>query len=264
VIELEDISFGYTSNPILRNISLKIDNNELISLTGPNGSGKTTLALLLAGILEPQGGEVVIDSIRSNEYERFEEKRKDIGIVFENPDNQFITTSVERELAFGLENMGVEREEMKRRVEESIKRFSLEELRFRAPHTLSGGEKQKVAIASILIFNPRYLILDEPTAFLDPCSRRMVLDLIQNLKGTISILLISHFPEEIMLGDTIYFLRDGKLDKQEREKVVLRSQSLDFLHFLNERGISQYLYPPEPEMLCDTIEAFKKKKSTRV
>lgn len=261
MIELRDVSFGYDKKTLLKNISMRINEGEFITITGPNGSGKTTLSLLLAGILKPQKGEVIIDGKKSSESKVFEEGKKSVGIVFENPDNQFITTSVERELAFGLENIGVEGKEIRRKVDESLGSFHLEHLRFRPPHTLSGGEKQKIAVASILILNPRYIILDEPTTYLDPPSRRMLIETIENFKGTISVILISHFPEEIMLGEKIYFLKDRKLAQQTREEVILQSRGLDFLHFLSNKGIWPYSYLPEPEVLCDAIELFKRNKS---
>ncbi len=268
MIELQNVSFGYEEKPLLRDLSIRINDGELVTLTGPNGSGKTTLALLLAGILQPQEGEAMIDGIKSSKPKEFEAKRRDVGIVFENPDNQFITTSVERELAFGLENVGIQREEIRKRVEESLKRFSLEDLRFRSPHTLSGGEKQKVAIASILILAPRYLIFDEPTIYLDPPSRRTVLEIVQSLKGTISIIFISQFPSEIIVGDKIYFLTEGILEGPIRKEEILRKNLfkiplLSFLHVLHEEGIYEETDIPEPDALCDAIEKHKKKISYR-
>lgn len=261
MIELKNVSFGYNRRALLSNVSLTIESNGFITITGANGSGKTTLALLLAGILKPVSGKVIIDGVESSDTRNFERERRKVGIVFENPDNQFITTSVERELAFGLENIGMETKEMRKIVEETLKRFSLEHLRFRSPHTLSGGEKQKVAIASILILKPKYIIFDEPTTYLDPPSRKMVIEMILSLKETISIILISHFPEEIILGDKIYSLKDCSLAHKNRKEIFL---SLKFLNFLNRKALFQYTHLPEPGELCDTIESFKRKKSKDV
>ncbi|TES91011.1 MAG: ATP-binding cassette domain-containing protein [Candidatus Cloacimonadota bacterium] len=264
MLELLNVSFGFGEKEVLKNLSLRIKDGEFVTLTGPNGSGKTTLALLLAGILKPQIGEVIIEGVKNNDSEGFEEKRRSVGIVFENPDNQFITTSVERELAFGLENIGIKREEIRKRVEETLKRFSIGALRFRPPHTLSGGEKQKVAIASILILNPKYLILDEPTIYLDPTSREIVLEVVDNLRGNISIILISQFPNEILMGDKIYFLTDGILEGPfEKEsairKGVFQIPSLVFLNVLEKRRLYDAPNIPDPEVLCDEIEVRKKK-----
>ncbi len=263
MLELRNVSFSYGKEDVLKNINMKINDGEFISLTGPNGSGKSTLALLLLGILKAQTGEIIIDGVKSSDAEKFEEKRRSIGVVFQNPDNQFITTSVERELAFGLENMGIKREGIIERVEEALERFSLKNLRYRSPHTLSGGEKQKVAIASILILNPRYIILDEPSSFLDPSSREVIQDVIQQLRGDITVVFISQFPEEILMGEKIYFLMKGFLEGPFRDEEVLRKRIfkapyLCFLDALNDRGIYQKANVPEPESLCDAIEAYKK------
>jgi len=214
---------------------------------------------LLAGILKAASGRVLVDGIKSDESEEFEKQRANVGIVFENPDNQFITTSVERELAFGLENAAVDTKEIKKKVEETLVKFHLKHLRFRSPHTLSGGEKQKVGLASILILKPEHLILDEPTTYLDPVSRTTILDVILSLKGKTSIILITHFPEEILLGDTIYLLEKGKLEKKNKVEMKLKSENLDFLGELRSRGIHNYVYPPKPDILCDVIEAKKVK-----
>ncbi len=269
MIELQNVCFGYEGNVFLRDLDLKLAEGELLTLTGPNGSGKTTLALLIAGILKPQKGEVVIDGVSSSDSDVFEEKRRSVGIIFENPDNQFITTSVERELAFGLENIGLERKEMRRRVEENIEKFSLEDLRFRSPHTLSGGEKQKVAIASILILKPRHLILDEPTSFLDPLSRRMVIEVVNNLRGSISIIFISQFPSEILMGDRIYSLGNGILNGPIKKEEFFRKKdfqipSLRFLNVLKDNQIFNSTDIPEPELLCNVIESFKKNRKYEI
>jgi len=259
ILELDNVSFSYDEKPLLNSITAKINSGEFAAITGANGSGKTTLALLLAGILKPSSGKVLLDGVKSDDTEDFENQRVNVGIVFENPDNQFITTSVERELAFGLENAGVKTEEIKRKVEETLVKFHLKHLRFRSPHTLSGGEKQKVAIASILILKPEHLILDEPTTYLDPKSRAEIFDVILDLKERISVTLITHFPEEKLLVDTIYLLEKGRLEKKSKGEINLISESLDFLRELRNKGMHSYEFPPTPEVLCHAIESAKSK-----
>ncbi|OQX54522.1 MAG: hypothetical protein B5M53_05755 [Candidatus Cloacimonas sp. 4484_209] len=135
MILLKDITFGYNDNPVIKNLSLKIDDNQFITITGPNGSGKTTFGLILAGILKPQSGNILIDNPYQENPDNYVTHHR-VGIVFENPDNQFITTSVERELAFGLENLGVKTSEIKQRVNDTLRLFHIERLRNRSPHNL--------------------------------------------------------------------------------------------------------------------------------
>jgi energy-coupling factor transport system ATP-binding protein len=262
MIELMDVCFGYGKKILFNDLCLKIQEGETTIITGANGSGKTTLALILAGIMKPLDGEIIIDGISSGEGEKFEEKRKNVGIVFANPDNQFITNSVERELAFGLENMGIQRKEIVERVERSIEEFSLEKLRFRSPYSLSGGEKQKVAIASIVVLKPKYIIFDDPLVYLDPASRRMIRKDIDELRKDISIIHISQFPFDIIKGDTVYGMKDGiitgPLDKQEffRER-TFRTPAVEFLNGLCKAGIYTRSDIPTEYVLSNIIEEKK-------
>lgn len=266
MIELKSIGFSYGEKEVFKKLSLKIVDNDFICITGPNGSGKTTLSLILSGIVTPNSGIMEIDGVDHLELVRFEEKRKRIGIVFENPDNQFITTSVERELAFGLENIGVKREKIVDKVEEFIRKFSLEEIRNRSPHTLSGGEKQKVALAAILTAAPKYLILDEPTSFLDPHARGIFNDIIQELKGKVTIVLISQFIEEILKGDKIFILKDKLLKGPVKKEKIFKERAfqyntIQFLNVLNKQGVVKSFRIPKTEELCDLIEEYKTKKN---
>lgn len=262
MLQLNNICFGYSDKLLFKDLSLKIREDEITIITGANGSGKTTLSLILAGILKPLHGEVFIDGISSGEGEEFEEKRKNVGIVFANPDNQFITNSVERELAFGLENMGIEREVIIDRVEESIERFSLQKLRFRSPYKLSGGEKQKVAIASIVVLKPKYIIFDDPMVYLDPDSRRMIREDIDELKKDISIIHISQFPSDIIKGNVVYEMKQGNLNgplniKQFFRSGTFRTPAVRFLNGLCKAGI--YTRPDIPTecVLSNIIEEKK-------
>ena len=257
MILLKDITFGYNDNPVIKNLSLKIDDNQFITITGPNGSGKTTFGLILAGILKPQSGNILIDNPYQENPDNYVTHHR-VGIVFENPDNQFITTSVERELAFGLENLGVKTSEIKQRVNDTLRLFHIERLRNRSPHNLSGGEKQKVAIAAIFILNPSCIVFDEPTVYLDPISRMEVLATIQKLRGNITIILISHIPEELLLGEKIYLLAEGKLSLIDNSEIIHRSNTLQFLDILYKNRLCHTHFPIPPEELCDDIEHSKR------
>lgn len=264
MIELVHIRYHYGNKKVLSDCSLTISDNEITTITGKNGSGKSTIALLIAGMLQPQGGRIVVEGKEMNNNRATEELRRHIGIVFENPDNQFITTSVERELAFGLENLGVEPHSIRKRVTDTIERFSLESIRNRPPHTLSGGEKQKVAIAATLIACPRYLILDEPTIFLDPVSRETVKEIIASLRGEHTIVLISQFPSEILLGDRIYQLRDGYMEGPMNRRSVFEllrthNATMRFLQALKGKGIFEEDTVPTIAELCAALEERRKK-----
>ncbi len=263
MITIENVSFSYAEKNVLHHVSFTVENKGIVVITGKNGSGKSTLALLLSGMLAPQNGMVVINGIACTDYEQFETAKRNIGIVFENPENQFITTSVERELAFGLENCCVRNKQMRSRVEEIIKLFSLENIRYRSPHMLSGGEKQKVAIASIMILQPQFLILDEPTTFLDPSSRAMIREIILRLRKTVSIILISQFPSDIILGDKVYILGDGTLtgpvDKNDIiETEMYQTPQMIFLDILQTGCLYHGKDIPRVESLCKLIVDSKK------
>ena len=222
MIELHNVTFQRKNSlPILDRISLKIGKGEYVSIMGPNGAGKTTLAYLLKGLLLPTTGRIVVDGIAVEgnadpSLKAVDKTRthliQSIGLVFQDPEAVFVSTTCEREIAFGLENMGIPPGEMEKRVTESLKRFNLLSFRHKNPLHLSGGEKQKLAIASVIAMQPRCLIMDEPTSLLDPQDRLMVTDLIDELseKGE-TVIHISPFPKEAALADRLLILSGGKL-----------------------------------------------------
>ena len=218
MIELNQVTFGYSLPEgkiinVLEGLTLKFKEGEFISIIGPNGSGKTTLTRLLNGLLIPCSGEVRIDGLNPEDKKDLRLIRQKVGMVFQNPDNQIITTSVEREIAFGLENLNLPYDEIRERVEWALSAFHLWEYKNSPPHKLSGGEKQRVAIAAVLAMRPKYLILDEPTSLLDPEGREMLNLLIRKLagEGKITILNITQFPDEALLAQRLLVLDKGKV-----------------------------------------------------
>lgn len=208
MITVSNLTFSYPGNPpVLNGIFISIPSGSYTALMGSNGAGKTTLALLLKGLLMPSSGTVNIDGLTTDsETSRFE-IMKCVGLVFQNPDNTIVTTTVERELAFGLENMSVPNHEMKDRVDEALDHFALEKYRHTNPLHLSGGEKQRLALAAVMIMRPDYLVLDEPTSLLDPWGRDHILRLIHNTarEGT-TVIHITQFLSEALTADRVIVL----------------------------------------------------------
>ncbi|HZY66674.1 MAG: ATP-binding cassette domain-containing protein [Actinomycetota bacterium] len=190
-------------------MSFEVRAGEYVGVVGPNGGGKSTLARLLNGLLEPGSGEIrVMD--RDPSTEPFE-VRKMVGMLFQSPDNGLVAPFVEDDVAFGLENLGVPRQEMRERVVRAIQAVGLEGYERREPHTLSGGEKQRVALAGLLAAEPEILVLDEPTSMLDAAGRREVLDRVQELRGNKTILHVTHHLEELLGADRVLVLNASRL-----------------------------------------------------
>jgi len=215
MIEVSHLKFSYSSTIplVLNNINLQIKNGETISIMGANGSGKTTLSRCLNGLLWPTEGTVYVDGLNTKNTEENLKIRALVGMVFQNPDNQIVSTTVEREIAFGLENLGVPTPQMQQRVDEILRQFDLEKYRRQSPHYLSGGEKQLLALAAIFAMAPRYIIFDEPTSLLDPYSREKILDAIfgLQLEEGITPILITQFPEETLRTQRLIILDSGKI-----------------------------------------------------
>lgn len=223
IIKTDKLTFSYEGSEknVIENLNLNIEKGSFTAIIGHNGSGKSTFAKHMNAILLPSGGSISVCGMDTRDEKLLYELRKRAGMVFQNPDNQIVATIVEEDVAFGLENMGVEYEEMHRRVDEAIQAVGMEKYRRRAPHLLSGGQKQRVAIAGILAMQPECIILDEPTAMLDPEGRREVMDTIRclNREKNITIVLITHYMEEVTYADRVVVLNEGcvAMDASPRE-----------------------------------------------
>lgn len=220
MIEVDCVSFSYPGREkLLDGISFVLQKPELVALIGPNGSGKSTLALLLNGLLQPSSGKVFVDGLDTTDPTLGHDIRHRVGIVFQNPEHQIIADTVEEDIAFGMELLNKPRSEMQDNVGQLLSEFHLERMAQRSPDRLSGGEKQRLALAATLITNPDYLILDEPTALLDRQSCDDFLLRLEKLHQNTGILFITPFPEETAFADRLLYLDNGTLreiPKQER------------------------------------------------
>ncbi len=208
-----DVSVSSGRKEAVKNISLTIEKGSFTVICGSNGSGKSTLAKLMNGLLVPTEGKVITGGLDTSDDNNMWEIRRNTGMVFQNPDNQIIATSVEEDVAFGLENIGVPREEMLKRVDEALEICGIKEIRKSEPHLLSGGQKQRVSIAGILAMRPSCIVLDESTAMLDPKGRKSVLDIIRKLnrEENITIVLITHHMDEITFADKVIVMEKGEV-----------------------------------------------------
>ncbi len=211
MIKVKGLTFKYNKEDhAIDGIDFEINKGEFVCILGHNGSGKSTLAKILVGLLEARSGFVYINSKELNENS-LDEIRKDIGIVFQNPDNQFVGITVRDDIAFGLENRQVKREEMLSLIEEYSKKVGMYDFLDRNPEELSGGEKQRVAIAGVLAMNPEIIIFDEATSMLDPLCVSEVMDVIKDLKGKKTIISITHNLSEALIADKVFVMNDGKI-----------------------------------------------------
>ena len=243
IIEIKNVSFSYVNEvaeppvktQVISNLSLDINRGEFVAVLGHNGSGKSTLAKMINGINLPENGDVVVDGMNTKDESRLLDIRQTVGMVFQNPDNQIVATIVEEDVAFALENMGVEPKEIRRRVDEALKTVGMYEYREHAPHKLSGGQKQRIAIAGVIAMNPECIVLDEPTAMLDPNGRQEVMKTIKRLneEQNITIVLITHYMDEAAQAKRVVVVDDGKIIIDDVPKKVfsqvelLKSRGLD-------------------------------------
>jgi len=224
IIEIKNVSFRYSKDEklALKDINLNIEKGEFVSILGHNGSGKSTLAKLINSILLPTEGEIFVKNMNTKDQEKLWEIRSTAGMVFQNPDNQLVGTVVEEDVAFGPENQGIESSMIRKIVDESLKTVDMFEFRKRPPHLLSGGQKQRIAIAGVLALNSECIILDEPTAMLDPSGRKEVMETIKklNMNQKKTILLITHFMDEAVEADRVIVMDEGEIKLQGKPKEV--------------------------------------------
>ncbi len=234
MIRAEDLTHYYDDGPegekeySLQGVNITVKEGEFVVVLGHNGSGKSTFAKHMNALLLPAGGKIYIDSIDATVPENTWEVRKRAGMVFQNPDNQMVATVVEEDVAFGPENLGVESSEIRIRVDNALKEVNMYEYRKHAPHLLSGGQKQRVAIAGIIAMRPKIIILDEPTAMLDPSGRDEVMKTIRQLNEeyNITIVHITHFMEEAVQGDRIVVMEEGKIIVDDTPRNVFKNVEL--------------------------------------
>jgi len=215
VLQLDNVSFRYpeSERTALKSVSLSFPAGSFTAVLGHNGSGKSTLAKLCNAILLPTEGRVLVKGMDTADENNLLSVRRTVGMVFQNPDNQIVASVVEDDVAFAPENLGVEPAEIRRRVDDALRRVGMYEFRLHAPHLLSGGQKQRIAIAGVLAMQPEILVLDEPTAMLDPAGRREVLATIEALRAEtgVTVLLITHHMDECIGADRVLVMADGKL-----------------------------------------------------
>ena len=267
--ESVNLDFKYDGEDefVLKDINISFKQGEMTAVLGHNGCGKSTFAKHLNAILLPSGGTVYIDGIDTKDENRIYDIRQRVGMVFQNPDNQIVATIVEEDVAFALENLGVEPNEIRRRVDEALKAVGMYEYRMHAPHQLSGGQKQRVAIAGIIAMRPRCIVLDEPTAMLDPKGRSEVMKTVKELnsKYGITIILITHYMEEAAQCEIIIVMDKGKVLMDDSPKQVfsrveeLKAVGLDvpqvteLIYELNKYGLKLDTHIINENECCDAL-----------
>ena len=276
IIRTENLSYAYPPDegkepiPALAGVDLTIEPGSFVVVLGHNGSGKSTLAKHMNAVLLPTGGRVLVDGIDTAEEESLFEIRRRVGMVFQNPDNQIVANVVEEDVAFGPENIGVPTEEIRRRVDESLKAVGMEDFLLHAPHMLSGGQKQRIAIAGVIAMAPRCIVLDESTAMLDPSGRQEVLRTVSwlNRERGITIVQITHHMNEAAYANRVIVMDHGRvaMDGPPRE-VLTRSEDLrrlgltppptvELLDALREAGWDVPLDAIEPEECAAAISQY--------
>ena len=239
-IDFQHVTFAYVTEdeqpkPVLHDFSFSVEKGDFVAILGHNGCGKSTVAKLCNGIEIPQSGTVLVDGMDTKNEELLLAIRQRVGMVFQNPDNQIVATIVEDDVAFGPENLGIEPKEIRRRVDEALKDVDMYDLRFAEPHKLSGGQKQRVAIAGIIAMQPACIVLDEPTAMLDPRGRKDVMKTVQMLNRDfgITVLFITHYMDEAAKANRVIVMDKGAiiLDGAPRDVFqqgeILRNAGLD-------------------------------------
>ena len=275
LITTENLSFTYPASgerlalPVFENLNLEIAEGSFTAVIGPNGCGKSTLAKHFNAVLLPSGGKVWVAGLDTSDEEKLLEIRRQIGMVFQNPDNQIVANVVEEDVAFAPENLGVPTEEIRRRVDEALKTVGMYEYREHAPHLLSGGQKQRIAIAGVLAMEPRCIVLDEPTAMLDPRGREEVVSTVTRLNRErgITVVLITHHMSEAVGADRVIVMHEGGILLDGSPRAVfsrvelLRQAGLDvpqtteLLYELRKSGWDVPIDALTPEECAEAIAA---------
>ncbi|CVP87489.1 TPA: energy-coupling factor transporter ATPase [Streptococcus pneumoniae] len=231
IIDVKNLSFRYKENQNyydVKDITFHVKRGEWLSIVGHNGSGKSTTVRLIDGLLEAESGEIVIDGQRLTE-ENVWNIRRQIGMVFQNPDNQFVGATVEDDVAFGLENQGLSRQEMKKRVEEALALVGMLDFKKREPARLSGGQKQRVAVAGVVALRPAILILDEATSMLDPEGRRELIGTVKGIRKDydMTVISITHDLEEVAMSDRVLVMKKGEIESTSSPRELFSRNDLD-------------------------------------
>lgn len=231
IIDVKNLSFRYKESQEyydVKDITFHVKRGEWLSIVGHNGSGKSTTVRLIDGLLEAESGEIVIDGQRLTE-ENVWKIRRQIGMVFQNPENQFVGATVEDDVAFGLENQGLSRQEMKKRVEEALDLVGMLDFKKREPARLSGGQKQRVAIAGVVALRPAILILDEATSMLDPEGRRELIETVQGIRKDydMTVISITHDLEEVAMSDRVLVMKKGEIESTSSPRELFSRNDLD-------------------------------------
>ena len=273
IISVEHLAFSYPGMEdapgvsVFENLNLKVEEGTFVAILGTNGCGKSTLAKHFNSILLPTGGKVYVCGIDTSNEDRIMAVRRNVGMVFQNPDNQIVANVVEEDVACGPENLGISSPEIRHRVDKALKQVGMYEYREHAPHLLSGGQKQRIAIAGIIAMEPKCIVLDEPTAMLDPRGRREVVETIGKLnkeKG-ITVVLITHHMDEAAKADRVVVLHQGKVTADGAPKEVFSQvellhsiglaapESVELCYELNKQGFRMPLDQLEPEECAQAL-----------
>ena len=271
IIKIENLSFAYGEEepPVLNDISLEIERGSFTAILGHNGSGKSTLAKHMNAILIPRLGKVYVNGIDTADEDRLLDVRRTVGMVFQNPDNQIVASVVEDDVAFAPENLGVPPEEIRRRVDDALKYVGMYDHRMHAPHLLSGGQKQRVAIAGVIAMRPECIVMDEPTAMLDPVGRRDVLSAIRKLRREqgMTVILITHHMDECIHADRLIVMSEGRVAEDGPPREVFSHvekmkslglavpETVELLYGLNRGGFNLPLSALTVEECADAIAA---------